>query len=181
MIGTSRLGYALAADGLFPKLFARVHPKFKTPYMSIAIQSVTALLASVIGNLSLLISVSVFFMAIAYLATSGSIFAFRRKGLGPRLHMRGSLLIPSLGILFSAYLISQCTPVQLAIGVLLLLAGVPIYIKYSPKKEIAELKNVLLSRETILKRTYTQERVFLAHVLLHIKQAYRKATGKEQT
>jgi amino acid transporter len=179
MIGTSRLGYALAADGLFPKLFARVHPKFKTPYMSIAIQSVTALLASVIGNLSLLISVSVFFMAIAYLATSGSIFAFRRKGLGSQLHMR-SLLIPSLGILFSAYLISQCTPVQLAIGALLLLAGVPIYIKYSPKKEIAELENVLLSRENIFKRTYAQERIFLAHLLLHIKQAYRKATRKEQ-
>jgi APA family basic amino acid/polyamine antiporter len=181
MIGTSRLGYALAADGLFPKLFARVDPKFKTPYMSIAIQSATALLASVIGNLSLLISVSVFFMAIAYLATSGSIFAFRRKGLGSQLHMRRGLLIPSLGILFSAYLISQCTPVQLLIGVLLLVVGVPIYIKYSPKKEIAELKNVLLSRETVLKKIYAQENVFLAHVLLHIKRAYRKATRKEQT
>ena len=181
MIGTSRLGYALAADGLFPKLFARVHPKFKTPYMSIAIQSATALIASVIGNLSLLISVSVFFMSIAYLATSASVFAFRKKGLRPQFHVRGSLLIPALGILFSAYLISQCTPVQLAIGVLLLLVGVPIYIKYSPKKEIAELKNALLSRETALKRIYTQERVFLAHVLLHIKRAYRKAIRKEQT
>jgi hypothetical protein len=94
--------------------------------------------------------------------------------------MRRGLLIPSLGILFSAYLISQCTPVQLLIGVLLLLVGVPVYIKYSPKKEIAELKNVLLSRETILKRIYTQEQVFLAHILLHVKRAYRKATGKEQ-
>jgi APA family basic amino acid/polyamine antiporter len=181
MIGTSRLGYALAADGLFPKLFARVHPKFKTPYMSIAIQSATALVASVIGNLSLLISVSVFFMAIAYLATSASVFAFRKKGLHPKFRVRGSLLIPALGILFSAYLISQCTPVQLAIGVLLLLVGVPIYVKYSPKKEIAELKNALLSRENAVKRIYTMEHVFLAHVLLHIKRAYRKAIRKEQT
>jgi hypothetical protein len=94
--------------------------------------------------------------------------------------VRGSLLIPGLGILFSAYLISQCTPVQLAIGILLLLVGVPIYIKYSPKKEIAELKNALLSRETTLGRIYAQERVFLAHILLHIKQAYRKVIRKEQ-
>jgi amino acid transporter len=181
MIGTSRLGYALAADGLFPKLFARVHPKFKTPYMSIAIQSATALVAAVVGNLSLLISVSVFFMSIAYLATSASVFAFRRKGLRPQFHVRGNLLIPGLGILFSVYLISQCTPIQIAIGVLLLLVGVPIYIKYSPKKEIAELKYGLLSRESVLRRTYTQERVFLAHVLFHIKRAYRKATRKEQS
>jgi amino acid transporter len=181
MIGTSRLGYALAADGLFPKLFARVHPKFKTPYISIIVQSATALMASLIGNLSLLISVSVFFMSIAYLATSGSIFAFRRKGLGSNLQMKRALLVPSFGILFSAYLISQCTPVQLAIGVVLLLSGVPIYIKYSPKKEIGELKNALLSRETVLKRIYTQENVFLAHLLFHIKRAYRKATRRGQS
>ncbi len=31
MIGTARLGYALAADGLFPKIFAKIHTKFKTP------------------------------------------------------------------------------------------------------------------------------------------------------
>jgi hypothetical protein len=90
------------------------------------------------------------------------------------------LLIPSLGILFSIYLISQCAPVQLAIGALLLLAGVPIYIKYSPKKELAELKDSLLSREAALKRITAQERVFLAHLLLHLKRAYRKAKGKEQ-
>ena len=28
MIGTSRLGYALAVDGLFPRAFAKVHPRF---------------------------------------------------------------------------------------------------------------------------------------------------------
>jgi hypothetical protein len=95
--------------------------------------------------------------------------------------MKRALLVPSFGILFSAYLISQCTPVQLAIGVVLLLSGVPIYIKYSPKKEIGELKNALLSRETVLKRIYTQENVFLAHLLFHIKRAYRKATRRGQS
>ncbi len=176
MIGTSRLGYALAADGLFPKVFARVHAKFKTPYASILIQSLTALVASVVGNLTMLISVSVFFMAIAYLATSASIFWFRRKGLTQtQQHSRRHLIIPTLGIAFSIYLISQCTSTQLAIGVLLLLAGVPIYIKYSPKKELTGLKEALLSRQVTLRRMYEQEHVFLAHVLLHVKRVYRKA------
>jgi APA family basic amino acid/polyamine antiporter len=82
MIGTARLGYALAADGLFPKLFAKIHAKFKTPYASIIIQSVTtliaALVAPLVGGLSLLISVSVFFLAIAYLATCASVFSLRK-------------------------------------------------------------------------------------------------------
>ena len=180
MIGTSRLGYALAADGLFPRLFARVHPRFKTPYMGIIIQSITALVASIIGDLGSLISVSVLFMSIAYLATSASIIAFRRKGLRPIFHVGGGLLIPVLGVVFSIYLISQCTLSQLAIGALLFLIGVPIYIKYSPKKEIAELKNALLSRETAVKRLREQEHVFLAHVLHHLKKIYRKALRKEQ-
>ena len=180
MIGTSRLGYALAADGLFPRLFARVHPRFKTPYMGIIIQSITALVASIMGDLSSLISVSVLFMSIAYLATSASIIAFRRKGLRPIFHVGGGLLIPVLGVVFSIYLISQCTLSQLASGALLFLIGVPIYIKYSPKKEIAELKDALLSRETTVKRLREQEHVFLAHVLHHLKKIYRKALRREQ-
>ena len=74
MTGTSRLGYALAADGLFPRVFAKIHPKFETPYLAIIIQAVTALIATVVGNLSILIATSVFFLAIAYLATCASIF-----------------------------------------------------------------------------------------------------------
>jgi predicted membrane channel-forming protein YqfA (hemolysin III family) len=120
-------------------------------------------------------------MAVAYLATSASIFSLRRKGEKAQFHLKGGLLIPSLGVIFSFYLITQCTLTQIALGVVLLSVGVPIYVKYSPKKEIAELKQVLISRETILRRAYSQEERFLAHLLMHIKRFYRKITGKQQT
>jgi amino acid transporter len=181
MIGTSRLGYALAADGLFPRIFAKIHPRFKTPYLGIMIQAVTALVAAIVGNLSMLIATSVFFMAIAYVATSASIFSLRSKGAKAQFHLRGGLLIPSLGVVFSLYLITQCTLTQIALGLVLLSVGVPIYIKYSPKKEISELKEMLLSRESMLKRAYSQEERFLAHLLRHIKRSYRRIGGKKQT
>jgi hypothetical protein len=63
----------------------------------------------------------------------------------------------------------------------LLAVGIPIYIKYSPKKEITELKEALISREAILKRAYSQEERFLAHILRHIKRLYRRIVGKKQT
>jgi amino acid transporter len=137
MIGTSRLAYALAVDGLFPSAFAKNHPRFNTPYLAILIQAVTALLASIIGNLSALIASSVFFMAVAYLATSASVF-FLRKKLKVGSHLLGGPVIPSLGIVSSLYLISQCTVAQIATGVVFLLVGVPIYIKFSPKKEMTD-------------------------------------------
>jgi len=112
MIGTARLGYALAADGLFPKLFAKIHAKYKTPYVSIIIQSVTALaaalLAPLFGGLSLLISVSVFFLAIAYLATCASVFPLRKKNSkAGAVYGKRSVVIPVLGVLFSVYLIAS--------------------------------------------------------------------------
>jgi amino acid transporter len=181
MIGTTRLGYALAVDGLFPHAFAKIHPKFKTPYLGILIQAITALVAAIVGNLTLLIATSVFFMAIAYLATSGSIFFLRKKGMKAQFHLPGGWVIPSLGVIFSIYLITQCTPTQIALGLVMLAVGVPIYVKYTPKKETAELKDELLSRESRLKRAASQEERFLAHLLWHIKKYYSRRRGEKQT
>jgi len=91
------------------------------------------------------------------------------------------LLIPGLGVVFSLYLISQCTITQITIGLVLLSVGVPIYVKYSPKKEIAELKKALLSRDSVLERIYREEDKFSAHMLRHVKRGYGKMTGKRQT
>jgi amino acid transporter len=178
MIGTSQLGYALAADGLFPSSFAKIHPRFKTPYLGIIIQATTALVAALvatfyINGLSTLIATSVFFMAVAYVATSASIYTLRKKHTA-QFNLPGALTIPILGAAFSIYLITQCNLTQIGLGLILLLIGMPIYVKYSPKKEIAELKQVLLNRKNILKRLDNQEHVFLAHVLRHIKKLYRK-------
>jgi APA family basic amino acid/polyamine antiporter len=180
MIGTSRLGYALAADGLFPRAFAKIHPKFKTPYLGIIIQASTALVVAIVGNLGLLISTSVFLMSIAYLATSGAIFSLRGKGVNAQFHLRGGLLIPSLGVIFSIFLITQCTSIQIALGLIMLSIGVPIYMKFTPKKEIAELKEELLSSESRLRRAASQES-FLAHLLGHIKRYHRRTRGKKQS
>ena len=181
MIGTSRLGYALAVDGLFPRVFAKVHPKYKTPHLAIIIQAATALTASIVGQLEILIATSVFFMAVAYVATSLSIFSLRKKLAESRFQLRGGLLIPSLGAIFSLFLISQCTVTQIATGLTLLLVGVPIFAKYAPKEGVEELRKALVSRDSILRRTYRQEQRFLAHVLRHIKRGYRKLTGAKQT
>ncbi|OGD45723.1 amino acid transporter [Candidatus Bathyarchaeota archaeon RBG_16_48_13] len=180
MIGTSRLGYALAADGLFPRSFAKIHSRFKTPYMAIIIQSVSALAAAIVGNLSLLIATSVFLMAISYLATSAAIFPLRRKNVKAQFSVRGGRLIPVLGALFSLYLISQCTIDQIALGLVAFAIGIPVYSFFSPKKEIRELRDALSSREDILRRTYQQEERFLAHLLRHVKRIYRRISGKKQ-
>ena len=180
MIGTSRLAYALAADGLFPEVFARTHPKFKTPYLGIIIQSATALIASIIGELSMLVATSVFLLSVAYAATSLSIFPLNRRIRGKH-QARSGLLIPTLGTIFSIYLITQCTATQILLGMIMLFAGIPIYVRFTPKKELKELKEILVSKDFALDKAYKEEEKFLAHLLHHIKKVYRSLTGKGQT
>lgn len=47
LLGQSRIFYAMARDGMLPPTFARVHPKFRTPYVStLLIGGVAALLSA---------------------------------------------------------------------------------------------------------------------------------------
>lgn len=181
MIGTSRLGYALAADGLFPSVFAKIHPKYKTPYLGIIIQAVTALIAAIYGSLEVLVATSVFLLGVAYVATGLSVFWLRKKFPAAQSRWEASSIIPVLGVIFSVLLILQCGILQIVTGILMLAIGIPIYIKYSPKKELTDIKNALISREAILERAYRQEDRFLAHFLRHVKRTYRRIRRKEET
>ena len=42
LIGISRLSYSLAQNDLFPQAFSRLHPKYKTPYVSIIVFGIVA-------------------------------------------------------------------------------------------------------------------------------------------
>ncbi|HET6545742.1 MAG TPA: amino acid permease [Rhodanobacteraceae bacterium] len=42
MIGQPRIFYAMSKDGLLPEMFARVHPRFRTPHVSTVITGVVA-------------------------------------------------------------------------------------------------------------------------------------------
>lgn len=55
-IGTSRLAYAMSLDGLLPKLFSKLHPKYKTPYIGLILLCSSAFIASLMGSISDLIN-----------------------------------------------------------------------------------------------------------------------------
>jgi len=178
MIGTSRLGYALAVDGLFPRSFAVLHRRFRTPYLGIIIQCATAFAASLFGGLAMLVTTAVFLLAVAYAATSASTFSLKRKNLKAEFRLRGGSAIAILRLALSLYLITQCSPNQILLGSAMLLVGVPMYIKYSPKRELTALRDAFVSSESRLKRVAQIERRFLAHPLYHIKMWYRRRQGK---
>ena len=180
MIGSSSLAYALATEGLFPSAFAKTHRKYNTPYVSIILQSVTALVASILGDLNFLIGVSVLFLSIAYGSTCISVPRLDQK-LGESQSRLRRLVIPLTGFVFCIYLIMQCNLDQLLVGMLILGIGIPVYVVYSPKEVREHEREVLLSREHVLEQIYDREHRYLANLLRHIKRLYRRSKGQTQT
>ena len=72
LIGISRLSYSMAANKLFPRVFSRLHPRFRTPFVSIIVFGIVAALLILPGQIDLMASVyslaATFAFAMAHLA-----------------------------------------------------------------------------------------------------------------
>jgi APA family basic amino acid/polyamine antiporter len=178
-IGTSRLAYAMSIDGLLPRIFSRLHKSFQTPYIGLVIICSTAFIASVVGTLASLINASVFLLSFVYLSTCVSVILLEREYPASK-NLRGRRIIPVLGIAFSLMLMTQVDVQQILVSFLLLAVGVPIYIFFSPKKELDELKQAFLSREAVLKRAYDQTERFLAYPVSQIRLLIYRAEKIEK-
>jgi len=128
----ARVSYALAADGLFPRPFARVHPRFRTPSFGLVVQAVWAALLCLSGRYDQLYTYSMFIGVLAFAAAGVALFVFRRtRPDAPRPYRCwGYPVVPALfvvgSLLFLANtLVSQ--PRESLAGLAILALGVPVY------------------------------------------------------
>ncbi len=81
LVGGTRLLYALAKSGQLPAVFARLHPKYRTPYMAIIFVSAICMIAPFWGRTVLvwIINTASFTVVIAFLFVAISFVALRRN------------------------------------------------------------------------------------------------------
>lgn len=162
ILSSARIPYAMAGDGLLPKIFAKKDPKYDTPHMALVIQGVITGVAAILGTISSLIILSVFTLLFCYILTCASVFPLRKKyGKGTKI----PLIVPVLGVIISLYIMSQSNLIQIITGVILIALGIPIYWKYSPKEEIKSVIMEITSREAFLRRWIRAREVFLGYLL----------------
>ena len=169
-LGTARLSYAMSIDGLFPKIFAKVHPTYQTPYMALAIQGIIAFSVSIYSELPQLISFSVFNLAFSFLLTCLALIVLRRNSAKK---LYGQHLLPWIGIIICLYLIISTSLFNIILGVTVLLIGIPLYAFFSPKTDIHHLKNLFLSEEAIFIRRISRKERFLANFLRLFYKTYK--------
>ena len=174
ILSSSRIPYAMAGDGLLPKMFARKHPKYDTPYIALIVQGIITGTAAIFGTISSLIILSVFTLLFCYLVTCISVFPLRKR-YGRSIKIPS--IVPVLGILISIYMMTQCNLNQIIAGAIFIAIGIPIYWKYSPKEEIRSVIKEITSREVFLRKWIRAREVFLGYLLRRLAYILRKVLG----
>lgn len=121
--------FALARDGYGPALFARVHPRWRTPAAAILTQSAIALALALGGGFVQLALLSVVARLATYLGTASSLLVLRRRFAGrpDALNLPGGPLIPLLALGVALVLLAAATWKNLLAGAVALVVGAAIY------------------------------------------------------
>jgi fructoselysine transporter len=138
-----RIEYAMAKDGLFFKSFARVHPKWETPYFSILVQCALAIILIFASTLSDLLGYFTLVALVKNFLTFGTIFVLRRKksGYTPLWKMPAGYLMAGIAMFMTGTLIVSTfvwAPIPgLVCGIAAIVTGLPVYYYWNSKNKPA--------------------------------------------
>jgi basic amino acid/polyamine antiporter, APA family len=79
MLHTPRLTFALAERGDFPQIFARIHSRFHTPYVSIVLYTVFLLAFTLVGNFRWNITLSAIVRLFTYSSVAVALLILRKR------------------------------------------------------------------------------------------------------
>ncbi len=132
LLGQSRVFYSMSRDGLLPAWAGKVHPRFRTPYISsITVGIFVAIFASVIpiGVLGELVSIGTL---LAFVIVCAGIWVLRRKQPELARPFKTPMvpLVPILGILVSLYLMASLPFDTWLRLIIWLVIGLVIYFTY---------------------------------------------------
>ncbi len=129
IMAQSRVAYALARDGYFPKSFFNIHKRFSTPHIAILVGSIFVAAVAAIGVVNFIAYATDFGFIIGFVFVNLSLIKLRRDK--PNLYRPFKVplypLTPILGIGTSLLLIAFLEPSTLFIGAELFIFGLIAY------------------------------------------------------
>src|SRR5437667_9139886 len=136
VLSGARVGYAMARDGIFFKIVGGIHPKFRTPSRSLIFQGVLASLMALTGTFEELTNLFIFAAWIFYASAVVALFRMRKTepDLPRPYRCWGYPWVPGIfvaGALALTINIWIDRPGRSSIGLLLILAGLPFYRRWS--------------------------------------------------
>jgi amino acid transporter len=116
MLHTPRVTFAMGERGDFPSFFAAIHPRFRTPHLSIVVFALMLLLFSIGGNFRWNASLSAISRLFMYGAVVAALPVLRRKfPKGSKFRLPAGLFFTVLGLAFVAVLLAQMGRTELIV------------------------------------------------------------------
>ena len=121
--------FALANDGYGPRALAAIHPKYRTPAVSIITLSVVSLVLALTGSFVQLALLSIIARLTTYIGTAAAVPILRRKfGNRPNVvRLPGGMTIPVLALLLSLAFLASAEWRNLVAGLIALVIGAILY------------------------------------------------------
>jgi APA family basic amino acid/polyamine antiporter len=136
ILSGARVYYAMAKDGLFFRNVARLHPKYKTPAVSLMVQMVWACLLCVSGSYGQLLDYIIFAVLVFYILTIVGLFVLRKTRPNANRPYRavGYPILPIIYIVMALFIdvvLLRYKPQFTWPGLIVVLLGIPVYYAWS--------------------------------------------------
>ncbi len=123
-LAVPRVSFALAEQGQFPPLLAKIHPRFHTPYASIILHAIITWLLTIALSFLSLVIINVLARLVVTGATCAAVIQFRKT---EPIYFSFKSFLPYAGILLALYLLTQSKPEELLWGFVALVIGSLLY------------------------------------------------------
>ncbi len=136
ILAGARVYYAMAKDGLFFKSVGKVHPKYKTPALSLIVQGIWTCILCLSGTYNDLLNYVIFAVLVFYILTIAALFVLRRTQPQAERPYRaiGYPVLPAIYIVMALFIdvvLLRYKPQYTWPGLIIVLLGIPVYFIWS--------------------------------------------------
>jgi APA family basic amino acid/polyamine antiporter len=142
ILAGARVYYAMARDGLFFRWCGNVHPRFRTPHLSLLFQAAWAVLLVLLGTYEQLFTYVIFAGWIFYALTVLAVIVLRRTrpDLPRPYRVSGYPFVPAVFLIAAAWFILNtllARPLEAGIGCGIVALGIPAYLLWKHRSGAA--------------------------------------------
>ena len=158
IITAPRLIFALARDGLLPNSLGKIHPKYQTPYMAIALQAVLSSIIILSGTYELLLEMILPLAIFMYsmVAVSVTILRYTKPDLERTFKVPFGKFLPVVAGLSLMFLMGgiEHAGATIATGAMFAFLGIPLYLMKSVENKPLIVERMLNYSSFLRKMTY---------------------------
>ncbi len=132
VLSASRVPFAIAEQKQLPSIFARVHPRFSTPHISILVTTALMLALTLKSSFVAALTISTIARLVAYAVTCASLPVLRRRANAPAAHfkLRGGPLIAAAALILAVWLLLNSTLYEAMASAVAAVVGFLLFLSY---------------------------------------------------